>query len=173
MRAASVASSLRFGAGPIAGMHFWNFTSLAGGPAAGLAEDPVRDQSDPDAPPPSAGCLPGGWSDHHHHHRQTHAEAHSQRERWMLRLRRAGAPQKPKRSTEMAVRPITWQQLRALRHAKFSVCVCVFVTWLFIVHRFGFLLLGLCKRSGATKDDGRAESILQLFPLPSARLHCG
>lgn len=35
-RAASAAFLAVSGAGPIAGMHFWNFTSLAGGPAAGL-----------------------------------------------------------------------------------------------------------------------------------------
>lgn len=89
---------------------------------------------------PSAGCLPGGWSDHHH---QTQGQA------WTVDVALEGgvcAATKQKHSTRIANHMAAPQS---------SQCVWVRLCHLaFHCPPLWLLLLGPCKRSRATKDYG-------------------
>lgn len=162
-----------FGASPIAGTHFWNFTSLAGGPAAGLAEGPVRDQSNVHtAPPPPLRWRLTRWLDAG---RTTTTTALGRGPKPIHSVKRAGAPQ-----AETFNRDTFFSSANRM-----AATLCIQACGVQFVYVCASLSLGsslstalafycsVCvKDERSTKGDGRAEPQLRLFPLPSARLHC-
>lgn len=127
----------------------------------------------PPPPPLAAYQVAGCWSDHHHHRPRTRAEAHSQREWWMLRVKRAGAPQAEtfNRDTSSANRMAATQCIQACGVQFVYVCASLSLGSS-LSTALAFYCSVCVKDERSTKDDGRAEPQLRLFPLPSARLHC-